>query len=151
MKSPIALFILAVLFLSSPALAQESGFGAGIILGEPTGLSFKYWVSSRTGLDFGAAWSFGREDSFHLHGDFLIHNFNLFKVKKGKLSLYYGIGGRIKVENRNRIGVRIPVGIVYLIKKAPIDIFFELAPLLDLAPATEFGLNGGVGLRYYFR
>lgn len=143
-------FILIILLISSRAAAQESGFGAGVILGEPTGLSFKSWLSSQTAVDFGLAWSFGHEDSFHLHGDYLIHNFNLFKTKKGKLLFYYGIGGRLKAQKKNRVGIRIPVGISYLIEKAPLDIFFELAPLLDLAPATEFGLNAGLGIRYYF-
>jgi len=143
-------FILMILLISSRAVAQESGFGAGVILGEPTGLSFKSWINSQTAVDFGLAWSFGREDSFHFHGDYLIHNFNLFKAEKGKLILYYGIGGRLKAEKKNRVGIRIPVGLVYLVEKAPLDIFFELAPLLDLAPATEFGFNAGLGIRYYF-
>ncbi|MFQ5722205.1 MAG: hypothetical protein ACE5GI_06915 [Candidatus Aminicenantales bacterium] len=143
-------FILIILLISSRAAAQERGFGAGIILGEPTGLSFKSWISSKTAVDFGLAWSFGREDSFHLHGDYLIHNFKLLKAEKGKLVLYYGIGGRLKAEKKNRVGIRIPVGLVYLIEKAPLDIFFELAPLLDLAPATEVGFNAGLGIRYYF-
>jgi hypothetical protein len=40
--------ILLFIFLNSFILisAQSKGFGAGIIVGEPTGISGKYWVSS---------------------------------------------------------------------------------------------------------
>lgn len=39
----------------------------------------------------------------------MVHNFNLFKVEKDKLALYYGIGGRIKIiEDESRIGIRVP-------------------------------------------
>ena len=150
MVRPVVIFILIAVFSSGNAAAQESGFGLGIILGEPTGISFKNWIGSRTAIDSGVAWSFGNNDSLHLHADYLVHDFNFFKIKKGKLALYYGIGGRVKTEKKSRIGVRIPIGISYIFENAPLDIFLELAPLLDLVPSTEFGLTGGVGIRYYF-
>jgi hypothetical protein len=150
MVRPVIIFILVAGFFPSAAVSQESGFGLGIILGEPTGISFKNWVGRRAAIDGGLAWSFGNDDSLHLHADYLVHNFDLFKVEKGKLILYYGIGGRVKTEKKSRIGVRIPVGISYIFEKAPLDIFLELAPLLDLVPSTEFGLTCGIGIRYYF-
>lgn len=150
MVKPVAIFVLVAAFSIGNATAQESGFGLGIILGEPTGISFKNWIGSRTAIAGGVAWSFYNNSSMHLHTDYLIHNFDIFKVEKGKLALYYGIGGRVKTDKKSRIGVRIPVGISYIFEKAPFDIFLELAPLLDLAPGTEFGLSGGIGLRYYF-
>jgi len=150
MKRILAGIFLAVFLSLNSATAQESGFGIGIILGEPTGISLKNWLGANTALDFGIAWSFTNNGSLHLHADYIIHNFNLFQVKKGKLSLYYGIGGRFKSEKKERFGVRAPVGLCYVPEKAPLDIFLEIAPLLDLAPATEFGLTGGIGIRYYF-
>jgi hypothetical protein len=149
-RPAVVIFVLLAAFSSGNASAQDSGFGLGIILGEPTGISFKNWVGSRTAIDGGIAWSFYNNDSMHLHVDYLFHNFNIFKVKKGKLALYYGIGGRVKTEDKSRVGVRIPVGINYILGDAPLDIFLELVPLLDLAPSTEFGFTGGIGIRYYF-
>ncbi len=136
---------------SNVAVAQDSGFGLGVILGEPTGLSFKTWIGSTTAIDGGIAWSFVGKGSFHLHIDYLVHNFNIFKVDKGKLPLHYGIGLRIKAEEKSRVGVRIPVGICYIFKKAPLDVFFEIGPLLDLAPKTDFGITANIGIRYYFK
>ena len=31
-----------------------------------------------------------------------------------------------------------------------LDVFFELVPLLDLVPSTNFELNGAIGIRYLF-
>jgi hypothetical protein len=149
-RSAVVIFMLLAAFSTSNLAAQDKGFGLGVILGEPTGISFKNWVGSRTAIDGGVAWSFSGDDSLHLHLDYLVHNFNIFKAKKGKLALYYGIGGRVKIEEESRVGVRIPVGINYIFGDAPLDIFVELAPVLDLVPSTEFELTGGIGIRYYF-
>lgn len=149
-RPAVVIFLLLAAFSSGNLAAQDKGFGLGIILGEPTGISFKNWVGSRTAIDGGVAWSFSDNDSLHLHLDYLVHNFNIFKAKKGKLALYYGIGGRVKIHDESRFGVRIPVGINYIFGNAPLDIFIELVPVLDLVPSTEFGLTGGIGIRYYF-
>ncbi len=149
MKKPVMILTLAVLCLSSTALAQERGFGLGVILGEPTGLSLKNWTGPKTAIDGAAAWSF-TQGSFHVHVDYLLHSFGLFNVEKGKLLLYYGIGGSLDTEEELRVGVRIPVGLNYNFEQAPLDIFFEIAPLLDLTPSTEFRIQGGIGIRYFF-
>jgi hypothetical protein len=136
--------------MPSIIFAQNQGTGLGIILGEPTGLCFKNWIGNRTAIDFAVAWSFGKNDSLHLHADYLFHSFNLFKVKKGQLPFYYGIGGRIKAKSESRIGIRIPVGICYIFEKTPLDIFLEIGPVFDLVPNTDFWFTSVVGMRYYF-
>lgn len=150
MKKIFLVVVFVILVFSGMASAQDHGFGLGIIVGEPTGVSLKTWTGSRTALDFAVAWSFGRHDALHLHADYLFHNFNLFKVEKGDLVLYYGVGGRVKAVEKTRVGVRIPIGISYLFGKDPLEIFFELGPILDLAPATDFTMTGGIGIRYFF-
>jgi hypothetical protein len=150
MKRVITILTLIGMFFPVAYASQDKGFGLGIILGEPTGLSLKSWIGSKTALDFAVAWSFANNDSLHLHADYLIHNFNLLKVRKGELLFYYGIGGRVKTEKKSRVGIRVPIGISYIFEKIPLDIFFELAPLLDLVPDTNFEITGGIGIRYYF-
>jgi hypothetical protein len=145
----LVFMVFSVLWLAAPARAQRRGFGLGVILGEPTGLSLKSWTGRTTAIDAAVAWSFGREDSLHLHLDYLIHDFTLLRTNKGRLPVYYGIGGRIKLEDRTRIGIRFPVGVSYIFE-APLDLFVELGPILDLAPRTEFTLSASIGLRYYF-
>ena len=150
MKRFVLILMLAAILFPGTAKAQDNDFGLGIILGEPTGISFKKWTGSKTAIDGAVAWSFSGEDSLHLHADYLFHKFNLFKVEKGKIPLYYGIGIRVRAEGRTRVGVRFPIGISYIFEKAPLGIFLELAPLLDLVPDTDFRFNGAIGIRYYF-
>lgn len=137
--------------IPSLSLSQEKGFGLGIILGEPTGVSMKGWLSSTTALDAGLAWSFARETSFHFHVDYLIHDYNVFTTRE-KIPLYYGIGGRIKAgrSHDGRLGIRMVGGVAYVFPKVPIDVFLEVAPILDLSPSTDFYLNAGLGARFYF-
>jgi hypothetical protein len=55
-KTIFLLFIINIIFI--PQLkAQDSGFGIGIIAGEPTGLSGKLWLGGNNALDMAAAWS----------------------------------------------------------------------------------------------
>jgi hypothetical protein len=54
----IMLFVSVALLICGTAQAQDSGFGLGIIIGEPTGISAKQWTGSRTAIDGAVAWSF---------------------------------------------------------------------------------------------
>jgi hypothetical protein len=150
MKKGILVLALAIMLFSGVARSQEKDFGLGIILGEPTGISAKKWLDDKSALDGAVAWSLVTPSSFHLHADYLYHDFNIFTVKKGKLPLYFGIGFRIRIGDEDRIGIRIPVGICYIFEQSPLDIFFELGPVLDLTPATRLRLTSSVGIRYFF-
>ena len=129
---------------------SKHNFGVGIILGEPTGLSAKGWLSETVGIDGGAAWSFTGGSYFQLHGDLLVHNFKLFAVETGKMGFFYGVGARIRFDDDTTFSLRVPVGISYEFEKTPIELFLEIVPMLDLVPATEVDIAGGVGFRYYF-
>jgi hypothetical protein len=139
-----------MMILAKPITAQDHGFGMGIILGEPTGLSAKLWTSGDNAFDFAAAWSFKGDGHLLLQADYVWHFFNLMPVPSGKLPLYIGIGGRVILADDPRFGIRIPIGIDYLFADAPIDVFLELVPILDLSPETDFGVGGGIGIRYWF-
>jgi hypothetical protein len=40
--------------------------------------------------------------------------------------------------------------LTYIFQSAPVDIFFEVVPILDLVPDTEFDLNAALGARFFF-
>ncbi|MBD3346933.1 MAG: hypothetical protein GF401_17910 [Chitinivibrionales bacterium] len=145
-------FILpALLFLHAQVFANP-GFELGVIVGEPTGLSIKQWVSSKGAFDGAAAWSFAGGDFLHIHADYLIHNHRFIKVTRGSLPLYMGLGGVIRIAGAGKahVGARIPFGMSYLFEGAPLDLFLEIAPIFELAPATQFDMSGGLGLRFTF-
>jgi hypothetical protein len=150
MKKVILVGFLLCIVFSGSVFAQSRGFGLGIILGEPTGINFKHWTGNSSAVVGAAAWAFGRENAFHLHMDVIFHRFRLIKAERHVIPFYYGIGFRYKDEHEDRVGIRFPLGIIYIFDDAPVDIFFEIVPIFDLAPKTDLSFNGGIGARYYF-
>ena len=147
--TPVLILVAVVPCAVSSAWAGS--FGLGIILGEPTGLSFKQWITGANAVDAGAAWSFDNPSAFHFHMDYLYHRGVDLSSDVGGFMFYFGIGGRFKAEeDDSRLGVRVPLGLDYVFDDTPLDLFFEVAPIMDLAPETEFRVNGGFGIRYFF-
>jgi hypothetical protein len=140
---------LLILLGAGSIRAQDKGFGAGIMAGSPTGLNGKLWVSQENAVDIGLAWSFADEGYLHIHGDYLWHFPHVIESSQ-PLLLYAGLGGRLGLGDDARIGVRIPGGIEWWPRSTPLDVFLELAPILDLTPKTEFSFNGVVGVRFFF-
>ncbi len=164
MRRTVPASIALILFISGLAAnAQERKFGLGVILGEPTGLSAKLWTTGRNAFDFGLGWSvggdrIGRHDVYydggsrvHFHMDYLWHSFDAIRSTE-RFPLYYGVGGRFNSGGgyHSALAVRGVLGIAWLPRGAPVDVFLEAAPSLQFAPATGFGIDAGLGARYYF-
>lgn len=127
--------------------------GAGIIIGEPIGGSLKYWFNDTLAIDGAIGWSSHDDTDLYVHSDVLWHKFDLFPVSRGRLPLYFGVGGLIRFRDNNednQVGVRVPVGLSYMFDNAPMDIFVEIAPALDVAPNVQGEITGGIGIRYWF-
>jgi hypothetical protein len=160
MKCKVVLAVLIGLIPAS-AFAQDQ-LGIGLIVGEPTGLSAKYWLDEEHAIDAAAAWSFWDGDGLQLHADYLWHNFDLLGsiAACDMLPVYYGVGARLKFRDNDCrhnndgdtvFGIRVPVGISYLFDGAPFDVFAEIVPILDFAPDVDLHLNIAVGLRFYVK
>lgn len=145
------LCIAAMVFMMSSGalLAQDRGFGLGVMAGSPTGLNGKLWMSAENAVDAGVAWSFVDEGYLHIHADYLWHFPNVIRSSQ-TFVLYTGIGGRLGLGDDARVGVRIPGGIEWWPRNTPLDVFLEIAPILDLAPKTKFAFNGAIGIRFFF-
>ncbi len=78
--------------------------------------------------------------------------YDLIKVPHGKLPLYFGGGLRFidREKKDDKLGIRIPVGIEYLFENVPLGAFFELVPIFDLTPDTDFDFEAGIGIRFFF-
>ncbi len=142
----------AMITIPSPAMAEGGNFGLGIIVGEPTGFVGKLFLSSRNAIDFALAWSLDDNNYMHVHGDYLFHNFFLLEDVEGEFAWYLGIGGRVVLvdDHDDHVGVRFPVGLTYLFANTRFDAFLELVPIMDVAPDTDFDLEGAIGGRFYF-
>ena len=162
MKRVLLSLAFVILVANSPIAEAGEGLGLGIILGEPTGISFKNRIGDDKAIDGGVAWSFSGHESIHFHIDYLIHKDGHIRTDEvqGSFPLYYGIGGRLKLRDANDgndknskdslLGVRIPLGLSYLISDMPMDFFIEIVPVLDIVPDTDFDLNAAIGARFYF-
>ena len=108
-------------------------------------------------VDGGLGWSFFGDRGVTLHADYLFHDYRMNNSEQWPA--YYGIGAILEFEeDRNKkhdgetnFGFRIPFGMSYFFEdKAPYEFFLEVAPVLELAPDLDIGINAAVGLRFYF-
>jgi hypothetical protein len=145
------------------SIAQDRGFGLGLIIGEPTGISAKAWTSSDNAFDFGLGWSVGGDrignykgsynggSRVHVHVDYLWHAFEAIRSSE-RLPLYYGFGVRMNsgAGYDGSVALRGVFGIVWMPHHTPLDVFLELVPSLQITTTTGFGIDAGLGARYYF-
>jgi hypothetical protein len=156
-------FALCLFLVLHGSNAQEHKFGLGLIVGEPTGISAKLWTSHTTAFDFGLGWSVGGDrigkydgsynggSRIHFHMDYLWHAFEAIRSNE-RFPIYYGIGGRINTGAgyNGSIAVRGVIGIAWMPRETPIDIFFELVPSLQLTSSAGLAIDAGLGIRYFF-
>jgi hypothetical protein len=159
----LAIVLSTIMISTKPMVAQDRGFGLGIIIGEPTGLSAKLWTSKTTAFDFGLGVSVGGDrisysgnydngSRVHFHMDYLWHSFNAISSSES-FPLYYGLGGRFNSGGGydGSLGLRGVFGIAWFPHATPIDVFFELVPVLQLTSSLGFGIDAGFGVRFFFR
>jgi hypothetical protein len=155
----LALLTTTIFFAARTASAQGGPFGLGIIVGSPTGLCGKLYLNQRNAIDFAVGASFLDNRGLHAHVDYLWHPVMLATDEAFSLPLYVGIGARIldhdhggRDDDDVHLGARVPVGILFDFKRVPIDVFIEIALVVDIIQDHDdlIDLNAGIGVRYYF-
>lgn len=161
----LTVIIVTAIQSSSAQGPKGKEFGFGIILGDPLGLTGKYWVSNENAMvfDFGASY-FG---SPRIQFDYLWH-LDVFRSQIVKLYAGPGLGlgfGRPGysvwyVDNRGRerwyyrddglgVAVRVIVGVNFIPRATPLEIFLELGPNIGVIPGFGAALDAAVGIRFY--
>jgi hypothetical protein len=176
----IAAFTALALSAPAQAANSSGGahpFGLGLMVGAPTGLTGKLYLAQPFALQMGLGWvdDFDDDDGLHVHLDFVWHPVILSRSAAVTLPLYLGVGGRIWEhdhhfrfdgdwydDDHTTIGLRAPLGLLIDFNRVPLDIFLEIALTVDVVDLDDdddlpfdhdhdrVGLNGGVGVRYYF-
>jgi hypothetical protein len=125
--------------------AQDLGFGTQF--GQPMGLTAKYWLNTTLAVDgfMGYHWN----HNFDAHGDLLWHSFSSFDVSNGRLPFYVGAGGRILLGNDSQLGLRLPIGVSYLPSSEPLELYAEIAPVIQLVTSIGADIDGALGIRIY--
>ncbi|MEK6750143.1 MAG: hypothetical protein AABY83_13235 [Pseudomonadota bacterium] len=153
--------VVGMAMLLAVAAPSFGAVSAGMVAGDPTGLSIKSW-QGRHALDFGVGWYssryyyyydarpyYGRGTELYVTADYVTHNYNVFHVNQAKLPVYYGAGVALWT-SFGGAGIRVPVGVDLILARVPIDIFAEIAPTMVLAVGTYFHIGTAVGVRYRF-
>lgn len=158
--------ILLIIFTYQISSAQGPGgktFGFGIMFGDPTGGTLKFWTNRENAfvVDVGNSYFGG----IRINGDYLWH-FDAFNSQVVKLyagpGLVVGIGEGhsywYKDDHKKfywresgdaGIGVRGVFGVNIIPRRAPLEIFLELGVLIGISPAFGTGVDTGLGIRFY--
>lgn len=148
---------------TTPPKERTGGsIGAGIILGDINGLSFKLWDGHQHGLQvrLGSAGL----NTFALTAHYAYH-FRPVAVPDNAYSLpfYIGGGARFKAEGGPTLllegGLEAVAGMSIMVPELPVELFFEIRPKVVLFTPTVSsvdqvwlgaGIEGGMGVNYYF-
>lgn len=159
-------FALFVILAATPARADEGDgraekgtFGAGIIIGEPTGVAAKLYLSDSQAVQAAAGFAF-IGGGIHIHADYVFHPY-IFQTRESFVLLaYVGPGVRLIQYRDGRdasyvaLGIRGVGGLLFDFKNNPLDVFVEVAGVLEYGfkDGEGFGpaLNIAAGIRYYF-
>lgn len=136
-----------LLISQTPAFAASSNLGVGVILGDPTGLTFTHRFSTERELRPFLAYDWG--NSFEIGVDYRFRRPGAGWLPQELKSTvpFFGIGARI--ENDNQFGLRLPVGLQYRFAGTPSEVGLELVPGIGLAPDTEAHFEGGFTFTYF--
>lgn len=151
------LFFVSILAFSVEAGAapvrQPSSLGLGFLAGSPTALSLKYWLGGSDAIDLAV----GAGPGLRVHGDYLWGIAQLLpNTRSGQLDLYLGAGAILGTargwcgwygRGRDRfchgdpyIGMRVPVGLDFRLRQAPLSFGLEIAPGIAVSSHYAGGL-----------
>jgi len=154
--------LLAVLGWFAPSAAsaqQDRDFGLGLIIGDPTGLTLKGFLSEEMAIDGAIGVEAIHGHNLSIHADVLWH-FPIKQWDSAALDLYLGVGPVLGFHDRGNgrnddnddihIGARGPFGLAVMFNPARFDVFLEVAAKLWLVERVNFDLDAAIGGRYWF-
>lgn len=146
--------VLMTLQTTGYAQVNAGDFGLGLVAGDITGPTFKYFTGSKTAIDGGLKF----DSDLEVYADYVWHKWDLFsRPSQGLFGGYFGVGPRYKERDGrgksgdDQFGIRTMGGIDYWFDNFPLEIFMEAGPWFIFSPDTDTELDAGVGVRYYFQ
>lgn len=159
------IIIFLAVFFTTLTQTHAKPFGLGVTLGDPTGLSGKYFLNRDTAID--GALSYGSHELI-IYGDYLKHFRGAFGRQNAfvaALTPYVGVGPVFAFGNGDHhhnhrfiddheddfgFGGRIPLGVEWKANQVPVGVSLEIAPGMKVIPETDGFVQGGLAIRYYF-
>lgn len=161
MMTLLGVFALAAVSTQSFAqvVPNQKNMGVGVQLGEPTGITGKLWQDSERAWEAHFAYSF--KEFSQMSVNYLFHFPKLLvnaAAADAGLYPYVGGGAVLMIHNSRksdsdpttRFGLRVPFGLEWVPRDAPIGVFVEFAPVIGIIPGTYSFFEAAVGGRLYF-
>jgi len=147
----------ARVFADDDGRAEKGTFGAGLILGEPTGICAKWYLKDDQALQAAVGFAF-IGGGIHFHLDYVFHPWIIQSRDSFVLIAFVGPGARIiqyrdgRTNGNIALGVRAVGGLLFDFKENPLDAFVEVAGVLEYEfnDGAQPALNAAAGVRYYF-
>lgn len=147
MKTVTLALLATALAVPAQAAPPPTHPGVGVVLGEPTGGTLRWFLSANRSLDFGVGYS----GDAALWLDHAWHAWDLSpRFPKGEGDLWVSAGGRLEFAKDTEFGVRTLVGLSYWFPGRPVELFGYAGPVFRMAPDGGVDADGGVGVRFYF-
>jgi hypothetical protein len=137
---------------SATEIGTERTLGGGVMLGYPSGLSGKAYLSDKHAVDAQlASWGFAF-NVVYAHATWLVEPVELLSTDAFSMPLHVGAGPMlIAGPGFASAGVRVPVGVDVNLRDVPVQLFADVALSASVIPGVRLGWGGGgLGARYYF-
>lgn len=139
---------------------EKGAIGVGLIIGLPTGIAAKLYLEDDRAIQAAVGINFV-SGGVHIQSDFVLHPYILQDKEEFTMPVYGGVGARLVQYREGRdgdnylsLGARAVVGMLFDFKNIPLDVFLEIAPVIEYGFADDVGfelaLDVGGGARYYF-
>lgn len=134
---------------------QPGPFGAGVIVGPTTGVSLAWRPNGWNAVQSAIGWDLSAS-RFDVSADYLQSIRVLEPTRGTMMPVYVGIGGGAVSAAKGMFGenaavsARVPVGASLFFERLPIELFAQVVPRVQVIPGLGFGVDAGLGGRYYF-
>jgi hypothetical protein len=162
--APAFALVTAAATIAAAEPVEKGALGVGLILGEPTGICAKLYLDDDRAIQAALGLTFV-SGGLQAHADYLLHPVILEERADFTIPAYIGAGVRVMQHSGGlnedtdfRLGARAVGGMLFDFKEIPLDVFVEVAGIVEYRFGSEdtdisgigLALNGGLGARYYF-
>jgi hypothetical protein len=146
----IVLLLIAMIF--GGLYAQDAGLGIGTNVGEPLGLSAKYWLNNQNSIEATLGYSYLKTNgALDISAVYNYTNYNYISIFEKKFHFNYGLGFSYSTNFAGNyiFGVKTTAQIFSYILESPTDYYFNVSPILGLFPKVNLYMDVNLGIRYY--
>lgn len=125
--------------------------GVGAALGDPLGLTGKYYLNNTMAIQIAAGLGYSREEGFQINGDYVWHPHVIGATDDFVLSWYLGAGMGVLIGEEPNLNARFPLGVQGALSHFNLDAFIQVDPGFAVVKDQGFTYDVVTGIRFYFQ